>query len=324
MRRVKGIAAGAVLAATGLATAACMQGNSAAGAGGSASDTANLTTANQTTEPSVPVTSGSATPGTPGTPADGQAVAAAFARTVSAGSAKIATSTEVGAGQQSLPITASGVIGFANRSADLNETLPAGQGAGETRFVNGLLYERLPGSLVSKLSNGKPWISLDLAKLSQQGDGSLQQLLTDSPSDPSTVLGFMRGADTQVTTVGPDTVDGVPTTHYDVVLDLDKAAAGQDAQVQQSTHSLEQELGTHTLPAQVWLDAQGRLRKISMNETLSTAAMSTPTATAGTKPPGQISFQFTATLSDFGVPVTVTAPPAAQTVDLTSKLSGGH
>jgi hypothetical protein len=320
MRRVKGIAAGAVLAATGLATAACMPGGMASGASGSTGGSTNLTTANQTTDPSTPATTTDS--GSPGTPADGEAVAAAFAKTVSAGSAKIATSTEVGAGQQNLPITASGVIGFANKSADLNETLPAGQGAGETRFVNGMLYERLPGSLVSKLSNGKPWIALDLAKLSQQGDGSLQQLLTDSPSDPSTVLGFMRGADTQVTTVGPDTVDGVPTTHYNVVLDLDKAAAGQDTQVQQSTHSLEQELGTHTLPAQIWLDAQGRLRRISMNETLSTRAMATPTATAGTKPPGQISFQFTATLSDFGVPVTVTTPPAAQTVDLTSKLSG--
>jgi hypothetical protein len=317
MRRVQGIAAGAVLAATGLATAACMQGNSAAGTGGSPSDTVS------TTGPTSSVTAPSVTPavtGSPGSAADDQAVAAAFTRTTSPGTARITTTTEVGAGQQNVPLTATGVISFANAAADLTETLPGGQGSGETRFVNSMLYTRLPGSLASRLSNGKPWISLDVGKLSQQGDGSLQQLMTDSPSDPSTVLGFLRGAGTQVNTIGPDTVDGAKTTHYQVVLDLDKAAQGQSAQTQQATQALEQELGTHSLPAQIWLDDQGRMRKFTVDETL-TGTMPGGASSAA-KPTGPIHFQFTAVLSDFGVPVNVTAPPADQTTDLTSKLDG--
>jgi hypothetical protein len=296
MRRVTTIAAGATLAAAGLGMAACQPGGVAAG---------------NSAPSSVPAT---------GTPSDGQAVAAALQKTTAAGSAKIATATQVGVGQASLPITATGVIGFAGQTVDLTETLPGNQGTGETRFVNGVLYERLPGALVSRLSGGKPWIALDVNTLSGQG-GNLQPLIADAPTDPSTILGFLRGAGDQVNTIGPETVDGTPTTHYTVLINLDKAAAGQNTQTQNAVHVLEQQLGTHTLPAQLWLDSEGRLRKIAMRETLTGAATSTPPTTT---PNGNISFDFTATLSDFGVPADITAPPADQTTDLTKLLNGSH
>jgi hypothetical protein len=292
MRRATRIAAGA---AVGLAVAACQPGGVAAG---------NSTTNAPSSAPAS------------GTPSDGQAVAAALQKTTAAGSARIATATQVGVGQESLPITATGVIGFAGQTADLTETLPGNQGTGETRFVNGILYERLPGTLVSRLSGGKPWISLNVTTLSGQG-GNLQPLIADAPTDPSTVLGFLRGAGDQVNTVGPETVDGTPTTHYTILINLDKAAAGQNAQTQNAVHVLEQQLGTHTLPAQVWLDSEGRLRKIAMRETMTGT---TPTTT----PAGKISFDFTATLSDFGVPADITAPPADQTTDVTNLLNGNH
>ncbi len=268
---------------------------------------------------SAPASPPSSVPAT-GTPSDGQAVAAALQKTTAAGSARIATATQVGVGQASLPITANGVIGFTGQTVDLTETLPSNQGTGETRFVNGILYERLPGALVSRLSGGKPWISLDVTTLSGQG-GNLQPLIADAPTDPTTILGFLRGAGDQVDTIGPDTVDGTPTTHYTVLIDLDKAAAGQNSRAQNAVHVLEQQLGAHTIPAQLWLDSEGRLRRIAMRETLRGAATSTPPTTT---PNGNISFDFTATLSDFGVPADITAPPADQTTDLTKLLNGNH
>ncbi|HEY3752183.1 MAG TPA: hypothetical protein VGL80_23615 [Pseudonocardiaceae bacterium] len=308
MRRVTGIAAGAVVTAAGLATAACLPGGGSAAGTGNSPTASSSTTAPSTAPSTTPATTPAPTPSAqPGTPADTAAVVGAFDKTMAAGSARIATTTEIGAGQQNVPIDSTGTIGFANQSADLTETLPGGQGSGETRFVNGVLYERLPSALVSRLSNGKPWISLNVAALSRQGDGSLQQLMTDSPSDPSTVLGFLRGVDGTVGKVGPDTVDGSQTTHYDVTLNLDKAAEGQSTTAQQAIHTLERELGSHTLPAQVWIDDAGRLRKISTQENIG----------------GRITFGFTAILSDFGVPVKISPPPAGQVTDLTSKLSGG-
>jgi hypothetical protein len=300
MRRVTRIAAGATLAAAGLGMAACQPGGVAAG--------------NSATNAAPPSSAAAS-----GTPSDGQAVAAALQKTTAAGSAKIATATQVGVGQAGLPITATGVISFAGQTADLTETLPGNQGTGETRFVNGILYERLPGTLVAQLSGGKPWISLNVSALSGQ-PGNLQPLIADAPSDPSTVLGFLRGAGDQVNTIGPETVDGTPTTHYTILIDLDKAAAGQSTQTQNAVRVLEQQLGTHTLPAQVWLDSDGRLRRISMRETLAGSATTTPPTT----PTSNISFDFTATLSDFGVPTDITAPPTNQTTDLTKLLNGNH
>ena len=302
MRRVTGLAAGAVIAATGLVLAACQYGNgAAAGTSGTSSP--------------------SATPAV-GTAGASQAVAAAYQTTINAGSAKTTMTTQVGIGNTSLPITATGLLDFTNRAADLNEQLPTAQAAAESRFVNGMLYEHIPSPQIQQLSGGKPWISLDLAKLSQQGNGSLQQLMSDTPADPSTVLGYLRGAGAQVTTIGPDTVDGVPTTHYQVLIDLDKAATGQDAQTQQGIHTLETELGSHNLPAQVWIDTEDRLRQVTMKETLTgtPSTSATPAKPAGTP----LTFAFTAKLSDFGVPVTVTAPPADQTADLTNSLAGGN
>lgn len=305
MRRVTGIAAGAVLAATGLLTAGCLQGGGTAGGSPTLGTSPNGFTSNSSTP----------------TSADEQAVAAAYQKTVAAGSARIATTTAVGVGNMSAPIDANGTIGFAADVADLTETVPGSNGAtAETRFVNGILYEHVPGALIAKLSKGKPWISIDLATMSGQDNGSLKQLLIDSPSDPSTVLGYLRGADADVRNLGADTIDGSPTTHYSVTLNLDKAAQGQTEQTQDGIRTLERELGSNKLPAQVWIDQAGRLRRISLRETLTgETASATPTA----QPSGALSFAFTATFSDFGVPVHVTAPPPDQTTDLTGPL-GGH
>lgn len=310
MRRVSSrLAAGAVVTATGLLTAACLQGG--ASAAGSAASSSSPTTSDSMTS----TTSGSAAP-SPGNSADQAAVAAAFAKTTSTGSAHVNTITDVSLGQHGVPITASGSIKFADRSADLVETLPGGQGSsGETRFVDGTLYARLPGSLLARLSHGREWVSVDVAELSAHGDGSFQQLLMDSPSDPTAVLGFLRGAGGTVRKVGPETVDGIATTHYVVDLNLDRAAQGQDQTTQRSVHQLENQLGSHTLPAQVWIDDQGRVRRIMLHEKLK--------GTADSAQQGNVTVDVTTTLADFGTPVTITAPPANQVADLTQALAGG-
>ncbi|HEX3592536.1 MAG TPA: hypothetical protein VHV74_23180 [Pseudonocardiaceae bacterium] len=309
MRRVSsGLAVGAVVAATGLLTAACLDpGTSATGSAAGSSSVLSASPSMASTTESAPTTVNAA---------DRLAVASAFAKTTSTGTAHINTTSEVSLGKQGVPVMASGSIRFADRAADLTETLPGGQGSGETRFVDGTLYARLPGSLLARLSHGRKWVSVDVAQLSAHGDGSFQQLLTDSPTDPTTVLEFLRGAGGTVTKDGQDDLDGEPTTHYTVVLNLDQAAQGQSEATQRSLHTLEDQLGSHTLPAQVWIDPQGRVRRLMLHEVLK--------GTSDSAQQGNVTVDVTATLSDFGVPVTITAPPAAQTADLTGALSGGQ
>lgn len=308
MRRVTGFAAGAAIAATGLLTAGCLQGGASAAGGGSASNT--------------PAPGGSAAPAS-GAPADQQAVAAAYGKTIAAGSARIASTTAIGLGDLRAPLNANGTISFTSGAVDMTEPVPGGQGAmAETRFVGDVLYARLPQGMAAQLAKGKPWISIQLGG-ANQGSGPLQQLFNDSPTDPSTVLGFLRGAGADVSNMGPATIDGSPTTHYQLTLDLDVASAGADPAGRQGIAVLEHELGTNKLPAQVWIDQTGRLRRISIQEALvgsSGSASASPTPTS--QQSGVVSFTFVATFSDFGVPANITAPPPDQVTDLTNQLGG--
>ncbi len=261
-----------------------------------------------------------------------QVVTAAYLRTTDGGSAKVAlggqVQTTVNGQQQTIPITATGVIDFANKATDLVETVPGQAGADtETRYLNGMLYQRLPAN-ATQISGGKPWISLNVSQLAQQQGGSgLQQLMASAPSDPSNVLAYLRSADGNVRSVGQATVDGVPTTHYTATIDLNKvAAASQSAAA--ATKQLEQELGATNLPVQLWIDQQNRVRRISLDETLThPTAGSTQAngATNGASSPkvGPVHATVTVTLSDYGTPVSVVAPPADQTDDLTGALAGG-
>ncbi|MFD2419358.1 hypothetical protein [Amycolatopsis pigmentata] len=289
MRRKMG-AAGTVLAMAGLVATACTNNNTPSGS------------------PAAQPDSGTSD----------QVVAAAYDRTTAAKTAKTTITTEIGTGGQKVPVNASGVIDFAGPSADLTENM--GLGSMEVRFLNGLVYAQLPPQLAQRMGAGKPWSSLDLNRIAQQQYGaSLADLQSSLPGDPTDTLGYLRGAGDQVTKVGQETVDGVQTTHYNVTLDLDKAAANQSPQREQAVRKLEQQLGTHTVPAQVWIDDQGRLRKMTFTETM---------ANPPSRPNGQsgpITIDVTEVLSDFGIPVNVTAPPADQTTDVTDQvLKGGH
>ena len=290
MRRMTGVAVGTALATAGLLATACGSNGS-----GSASN-----------QPA------------PASPA--QIVAAAYVKTTDAKTAKTAINSEISTGGQSVPVTASGVIDFSAPSADLTENLPQGAGSLEVRYLNGFIYEQLPPSLAQQLGAGKPWISIDASKIAQQQYGaSLSQLESSTPSDPGDQLGYLRGASDHVTTVGKQTIDGAATTHYTLTLDLDKATANQPAQAKQAVQKLEQQLGTHTLPAQVWIDDQGRVRKLTLTET-----MAHPPSTSNGQS-GPITINLTDTMSDFGTPVTDTAPSADQTTDITDQiLSQSH
>jgi hypothetical protein len=99
-----------------------------------------------------------------------------------------------------------------------------------------------------------------------------------------------------------------------MTLDLDKAT-NSSPQAKQAVAKLEQQLGTHTLPAQAWIDDQGRVRKLTLTETMAHP----PTSSSGQQT-GPITIHLTEMLTDFGTPVTVSAPPADQTTDITNQL----
>jgi len=183
-------------------------------------------------------------------------------------------------------------------------------------FDNATVYEKFPKALGAPLPPGKSWVKVDVATAGRSIGVNLGGLAASQQGDPSQTLDFLRGASDAVTRVGAEDVRGTPTTHYRAVVDLNKAA-DRSPTAREAIKSTIKLLGSSTQPVDVWVDAQGRARRLKYTVDLSKSkvAASTPGV------PGSVTF--TLELFDFGVPVQAVVPPADQVVDL-SALTGRH
>ncbi|MFC8825991.1 hypothetical protein ACFT9I_11610 [Streptomyces sp. NPDC057137] len=234
-----------------------------------------------------------------------RAVQATHHKTTGAKTAKLTLATEVkGAGEQAAA-TGAGVVDLADGSSDVTLT-SQGQEL-QQRTLDGMIYQQPPAGSESGLPDGKSWMKIDLKKLAeQQGAGAG----AGEVSDPAASFSYTKGiSDKNVKKVGAATVDGAKTTHYRVTVDVDALAKGNTEQ----TRKLKEQLGA-TLPLDIWLDGDGRLRQQKMELTVKRPA-------GETEGPAQVAVLTTLKLSDFGTDVNVTAPAAKDTVDVTAKLA---
>jgi hypothetical protein len=244
------------------------------------------------------------------------AVQAAYATTTAARTAKTTMKIQVkqggaAAGQQ-LAVAATGGLNLTARSGALKISLPQGVQE-QVVFAHKIAYEKLPAQALSQLGVRTPWISIDLDRLAKAETGSsLSQLQQQAPNNPMDELGYLKSASSRITKVGTAKLDGAATTHYRVVLDLDKQKNLQ------AIKNLEKATGSHNLPAQVWIDSAGRLRKLLLAEKLSKVG----DTTAPNAAPVTVSINLG--LSDFGAPVAINPPPNGQSTDITAKLTAGH
>jgi hypothetical protein len=243
---------------------------------------------------------------------------AAYTQTTDAKTAKVALSESVT--QSTLPlqvsISGSGTVDFGTHNCDLNFSSPQ-TGSFDTRFVSPTLYMQLPAADTSQLPAGKTWISINLDTLSEAKLGASLSQLTSSSQQSTQLLSYLQSvSSTGITTVGPATIKGVPTTEYKATVDLTKEADQKSPAAQAAIKTLEAQLNATMMPVQVWLDAQGRVRQVSNQIQVSTNAQSTGSTTV---PAVSGSISTTVDYFGFGTPVTVQAPPTSQVDDLTSK-----
>ena len=147
--------------------------------------------------------------------------------------------------------------------------------------------------------------SVDAAAIGLQGTGKVHTVVAGGVLYLS--LDALRGVKGDVKRVGSDKVRGTRATHYRVTIDADQAVnsapEGQRDEVRNSIGAL----GSKTIPADVWVDGKGRLRKVRLH----VAASSTTTK-------GLVAFEF----FDLGARVNVEAPPANEVVDFQDLLGG--
>jgi hypothetical protein len=122
------------------------------------------------------------------------------------------------------------------------------------------------------------------------------------------MLQSLRGAGS-VREVGEEDIDGTPTTHYHAEIDLQKAIEKVPAKYRAIASEGMKMLG-NSFPVDVWIDHDGLPRRFAIDIEI---------------PGGQGSVKESIDYSDFGAPVTVEAPPAAQVQSMADfqRVAGG-
>ncbi|MFF0114503.1 hypothetical protein [Streptomyces prasinus] len=201
-------------------------------------------------------------------------------------------------------VTANGRGTVDLEAGDSVMTLGARSERMEQRVVDQVLYQKLPRD---QAPGDKPWIKIDLRKVAErQGVGD------PSVNDPARAAAFAKAIDDKdVTRKGTAEVGEVNTTHYRVAVDVAELPDGA---------ALRQQLGP-TLPMDVWLDDDGRIRRQQIDMTLKAPAQSG--APDRSSSPRTAKIRTVMEFSDFGTDVKAEAPPSRQVTDLTRKAIEG-
>jgi hypothetical protein len=225
-----------------------------------------------------------------------------------AGGAKFRGTTSSGSGANGGTVTFDGSLDFKTRAGEYSVDAAAiglqGTGKVHTVVAGGVLYlslDALQGVDPSSSPDlaGKKWLKLDPKVFG--GGGQIGQ------SDPNGSLDALRGVKGGVKRVGSEKVRGTRTTRYRVSIDADQAVNNAPEDQRDEVRNTVGALGSKTIPADVWVDAKGRLRKVRLH----VAASSTTTK-------GSVSFEY----FDLGTQVNVEAPPANEVVDFQDLLGG--
>jgi hypothetical protein len=225
-----------------------------------------------------------------------------------AGGAKFRGTTAADGGGDNSKVTFDGSFDFKNRAGEYSVDAAAiglqGSGKVRTLVVGGILYlslDTLEGGNASSTPDlaGKKWLKLDPQMFG--GGGEIGQ------SDPNGSLDALRGAKGDVKRVGSEKVRGTRTTRYRVAIDAEQAVNSAPEEQRDEVRNSIGALGSATIPADVWVDGKGRLRKIRLR-----------VAASSTKTKGSITFEY----FDLGARVNVEAPPASEVVDFQELLGG--
>jgi hypothetical protein len=192
-------------------------------------------------------------------------------------------------------IVGKGAFDLRRNLGQLRLTLPSERGSLDVVNVGNTYYVK--GKQVSRLTQGRPWLGIDVASLpADQRQRLLGTSRLPAATDPKTEMVLLGGLTGEVVDLGPSTPDELgPVRGYRITADLRKLAP----KLQPDQRQRFQKLGITQLPVEVFLDGFGYLRRIRYT-------LEPPRLVSG---PG---VGVTADFSGFGIPVRVTPPPTAK------------
>ena len=177
-----------------------------------------------------------------------------------------------------------------------------------TVVEDGLVMYMSGGGLSKLLPAGKSWLRVDLSGAAAAMGLDLSGL-TGGQTDPRTSLAQLRESG-HVVEIGPETLAGVATTRYSILIDLrqglDKLNAASRRAVEALVDRLEPSGGRY-VPGDGWIDADGYLRRfhLAIPNYLGTGT----------------SLELTTDLYGFGDRIVIDVPQEWQVADLTGRLA---
>jgi len=234
-------------------------------------------------------------------------VASAAGRTLDKQTGRFETRFDVGP----IELTATGTFSEPDHAIELKTNTHVGGDAGplELRMLYPVVYVHV-GAGVGRptfLPAGKSWAKLDLRRPLDKLGASLPQLGMGGAQSPVDGLTWLRGSK-HAKKLGTETIDGVPTTHYRVTVDVQDALAKATPNQREALNRLlrfarKQGVDPASTTSDVWIGDDGLVRR-------------------STQSLGRLG-SMTTTFSDFGTPVHIEAPPPDETVDVSGLLQSG-
>jgi hypothetical protein len=172
-----------------------------------------------------------------------------------------------------------------------------GQNLSMNEVVDGTTFYVSSPMFSSRLPAGKTWVKADLSQLGKSTGLNDSSLTSQSPAQ---MLARLEAAGS-VQSLGAETIDGVETTHYRIT-ELDISRLPQGAKIEALAHP------TYG-PVDVWIgNSDGYVYRESLSASYSVQEQSG-------------SMKARVDFSKFNEPVSVSVPPASETVDM-SNLGG--
>jgi hypothetical protein len=200
---------------------------------------------------------------------------------------------------QTLTMHGSGLFDFGRQVGSLDLTVPTGT-LNEV-LTPSMVWVRRAATPATPTAAAVPASQWSQTATATASDGDV---ISGGATEPSLVFAMLGGVQPGVQEVGQDIVRGVPVAHYQGTLDLAKAAAaltGADSAAgKQALTNAAHAFLTTKVPFDVYLDAQGRVRRFVASFSFAEGGSSKPVApvTSATE------------LFAFGTPVTFAAPTA--------------
>ena len=257
-----------------------------------------------------------------GAPAGGSPIQQAAAKSSTASSVKFDFSLSIsGGGVSSGAITlgGTGAVDSKHKAADfkldLSSLAPLLSGVTngaqvpksiEAIAVNNALYLNFPALAKQLKAPGKSWVKFDLSKVPKSLTGGVNPKVAAGSLTPQQALAALQSALT-VHKVGSDSHG----THYHGSLDLAALVNLVPKAQQASVKASLAKAGVSKLPFDAWVGKQGFLSRFAL-------ALSLKSSTKGQAP---VKIAFALNLHDYNHHVSISAPPANQTVDGSSLLA---